>query len=488
MNQYKKSTGVIPEIAPTRDYDYEVACGAINDKKTYPKEFEINDRYLGFLKDQEYFNCCVGCVMSSLAEIFELIEQYGDLETIPKEEWEKIISDRDSVEFSEFWAYGALRTDYDGEGMFVSDAVKNWSEKGILPSKFFNLREEVPDILEEVKKFPNLYEVAKNYKTKSYVSLNYALEEKKDLAIKEALTKYKHGLLGVSDKYFGGSHCIMVVGWNDNTNKYKIKNSWGNDWGDEHGVGEIPKHKLNDVYLVLDKELQIPFKDVQKTDWFYKAVKNMFFANLMKGVDDIHFEPTRNITRAEMAALIHRIVIMVEERINLLIKVAKEKGALSRDFEISSLLVENRDLPFTDIDSKAWYYNDIKAIYSLSLIKGVSDTLFAPEDNLTRAELATLCVRLYSLIVNRFNDVLKNSNGKKLKNDNINNIKEFADVSKDSWYYDYVKTCCGLELMNGTGDNVFEPEEKTTRAEVATILNRLMKYIDKKSNETRSLL
>lgn len=488
MSEIKKRNGVLPEVEKIRNYDYETACGAVKATKEFPEEFEINQRYLGVLKNQEQYNCCVGCVMSSLAEVFEMIEEYGDLEAIPEDQWKKIFN-RPEIEFSEFWGYAALRTDaYEQEGMFVSDALENWGKKGMVPTKYFDIKAEVPDIIREVEKFPELYDKAKLHKPKSYVSLNYAIADKKDQCIKEALTKYKHGLLGVSDRYFGGSHCITVVGWNDKTNKYKIKNSWGNDWGDEHGVGEIPKSKLNAVYLVLDEELQPPFEDVNKTDWFYKAIKNMYFANLMKGVDNTHFEPTRNIIRAEMAALIHRIVVMVEERVNLLIKVAKEKGTLSRDFKIPSLLVENRNLPFTDIDSKAWYYEDIKAIYSLNLIKGVSDTLFAPEDNLTRAELATLCIRLYFLIVNRFNDILKNSNGKKLKNDDISNTKEFTDVAKDSWYYDYVKACCGLELMNGTGDNAFEPEENTIRAEVATILNRLTKYIDEKSNETRSLL
>ena len=44
-----------------------------------------------------------------------------------------------NVEFSEGWAYGALREGYFGEGMYTSDAIKNWSKKGIVPKKFFNI-------------------------------------------------------------------------------------------------------------------------------------------------------------------------------------------------------------------------------------------------------------------------------------------------------------------------------------------------------------
>ena len=84
-----------------------------------------------------------------------------------------------------------------------------------------------------VKNFPELAEKANPYKIKSYFSLSYSDAEDKDLAIKDALTRYGVGLVGVSNKYFGGSHCIMVVGWNDKTDSYKIKNSWGDLWGDK---------------------------------------------------------------------------------------------------------------------------------------------------------------------------------------------------------------------------------------------------------------
>ena len=68
----------------------------------------------------------------------------------------------------------------------------------------------------------------------------------------------KHGLMATSSDYFGGNHCIMIVGWNDKTNCYKIKNSWGRFWGDSNGVAEVPKHEINYVYSVLDEELKIP--------------------------------------------------------------------------------------------------------------------------------------------------------------------------------------------------------------------------------------
>ena len=98
-------------------------------------------------------------------------------------------------------------------------------------------------------------------------------KEKRDLAIKDFLMTHGYGILAVSDTYFREPHCIMIVGWNDKTDCYKIKNSWGKSWGDNYGVKEIPKNAINRAYGVLDTEVAPPFKDITKDDWFYKAVK-----------------------------------------------------------------------------------------------------------------------------------------------------------------------------------------------------------------------
>ena len=165
---------------------------------------------------------------------------------------------------------------------------------------------------------------------------------------------------------------------------------------------------------------------------------------------------------------------------------AKEKGSLSKDFLVPSLFSGNREIPFKDVSPTAWYYEDIKAIYSLNLIKGMTETEFEPEENLTRAELATLCVRIHNLIRNIFNDILTNNGKRVLSMVDCIEGKEFQDVAKEDWYYKNVKDCYQLGLMNGVNDENFAPEENTTRAEVATILNRLTKEIDQTSNETRS--
>ena len=48
------------------------------------------------------------------------------------------------------------------------------------------------------------------------------------------------------------------------------------------------------------------------------------------------------------------------------------------------------DLPFTDVSTSAWYYNDVKSAYDTGLINGMDATTFAPESNMTYAQAIKL--------------------------------------------------------------------------------------------------
>lgn len=501
MDEIKKKYGVLPEVEPMRLYDYEIACGSsrsldINIQE-FPEEYIIDIKKMGVLKDQGTVGCCVGCVMSSLAEVFKLIEDYGD--DIPDEIWEELLSNHFvGYEFSEGWAYGGLReTSETYWGMYPSRALEQWRKKGQILKKYFDVLKEMPYMLDSVMQFPELIKKASPYRIKSYTSINYSSQEKKDRCIKEALMQNGYGLLAVSPTYFGESHCIMIVGWNDKNNTYKVKNSWGEFWGDEYGVGEIPKHDISGVYVVYDEEIQPPFIDVQENDWFAKDVKNMYFAGLMTGVSETNFEPVRATTRGEASALISRVIKMVEERLNLLKKVAQEKKVLNFKVDTHILPTSYKSLPFIDINEEDWYYNDIQILYSLGLVNGVTDREFKPNNNITRAQMATLITRICELIDNKIKDVLnaceRSSYISKLQ-DNITGIDKlvFTDVVtedwEERWYTKYILKTCQLGIMQGVSETLFEPERNITRAEMAAVLNRLSKFIDKRIQFTNEIL
>ena len=158
--------------------------------------------------------------------------------------------------------------------------------------------------------FPEFDEIAKKHRISGFVKLN------KDAEIKDALTKYQYGLVAVAHEYFGESHCIQLTGWNDKTNCYKFKNSWGADYRD-NGFGELPKKEVDAVYLPILDDIKLPFVDVPEDAWYFKYVKNMHFNGYMQGTSDTTFEPDKPMTRAEVTTLIYRVLKSVDERFDI---------------------------------------------------------------------------------------------------------------------------------------------------------------------------
>ena len=300
------NTGVQREyVSHIRDYDYEAVCGAVG--SSYPEEYEIPRENTGTLKNQYDVGACVAEVISQISEHW-----YSSQLNEP-------------LEMSEGFIYGTLRKeDSTGYGMIVSTALDLWKSIGTLPKKYFDVLKEMPEMRDAIKKFPEFYDIASKYKLSGYVSLNYN-STKKDAAIKDALTKYKYGLVAVSDKGFpGGGHCIMLTGWDDKKDTYKFKNSWGEGYGDK-GFWEISKSKVNAVYLPLFEEIVLPFTDVSKDAWYYNDVKAMFFSGMIKGTSETTFDPDKPLTRAEACALFNRINNETDKRFDIMNKVVAEK-------------------------------------------------------------------------------------------------------------------------------------------------------------------
>lgn len=295
----ERATGAMEEVLPQiRNYDYEMVCGAVEkEASNFPLKYEIPKENTGTLKDQGSVGACVAEVICQIAQ----------------ELWKRELGEDE--EFSEGYAYGTLRqpnaTHY---GLFCNQAMQKWMEIGTAPKKYFDMLVEMPELKKMIEKFPNLAEVAAKYKISGYVSFKYAYngKEQRDKAIKDALMKYNYGLVGISNKYFRESHCIQIVGWDDEKNTYRFKNSWGEEYGEE-GYGDLPKDELNECFLPLLEEIKLPFKDVSEDDWYYKYVKHVYFSGLMKGTSEDTFEPNKPLTRAEAATLIYNLAKAMDE-------------------------------------------------------------------------------------------------------------------------------------------------------------------------------
>jgi len=162
----------------------------------------------------------------------------------------------------------------------------------------------------------------------------------------------------------------------------------------------------------------------------------------MFGDDNGNLRPHDYLTRAEAASILVRTQLLDFEH---------GIRRLPPDMTILN--------SFIDVRSEHWFYYYIAWAHNAGFVQGF-DGSFRPNDPITREELAVMIVRLGDT------DSLLSSNS----------FPDMGDVS--SWAISYVNIAYQRGLFIGDHDNNFRPKENVTRAEAATVVNRLLKRID----------
>lgn len=121
-------------------------------------------------------------------------------------------------------------------------------------------------------------------------------------------------------------------------------------------------------------------------------------------------------------------------------------------------VVESVFLPFDDVSRVSPYYQQIEHLYEEHIMNGVSATLFAPGEELTRAQFATLLSRLHRYDPTEAS--VETHTGDSL----------YTDVPTDSWYAPYVRWATESGYMSGVEDGRFAPDEPISREQMYTIL------------------
>ncbi|KRF03794.1 hypothetical protein ASG89_03290 [Paenibacillus sp. Soil766] len=111
-----------------------------------------------------------------------------------------------------------------------------------------------------------------------------------------------------------------------------------------------------------------------------------------------------------------------------------------------------------------WSRDDVSLLANKLVIDGMTDTTFAPDLSITRAEFAALAVRSLGLILN------------------ITTTATFSDVEASDWYATTVATAAKAGIIEGYEDGSFKPNAQITREELAAMIVRTMNYAGLKSN------
>ena len=157
------------------------------------------------------------------------------------------------------------------------------------------------------------------------------------------------------------------------------------------------------------------------------------------GYTDGTFGPSRSMTRAEAAAIFARLL-------------AEKNG------DTISTAANTR---FTDIPAHAWYSGYAKYLNNNGVTYGKSKIIFAPNDAITRAEFTTLAVRFFDVYGDGDAEIMEQ-------------YKDFNDVSDGYWAAAYIRAAAKHGWINGYGDGSFRADDEINRAEVVTIVNRLL--------------
>ena len=118
---------------------------------------------------------------------------------------------------------------------------------------------------------------------------------------------------------------------------------------------------------------------------------------------------------------------------------------------------------FSDIKDGAWCCRAVSTLTNMGIIKGYTDGTFRPNADITRAELATIIARFAKLDVN---------------------TKTFSDIN-GHWAQKSIELAAGNGWINGYTDGTFCPNKSIIRAETFAMINRVL---DRQTESVSDLL
>lgn len=203
--------------------------------------------------------------------------------------------------------------------------------------------------------------------------------------------------------------------------------------GDGTYTFKMPASKVT-VKATFTKDLvTLPFIDVHPGDWFYDPVCYVYSQGLMTGTSATTFEPNTSLSRAMLVAVLHRL--------------EGSPQASAGDF--------------IDVADGDWYAQAVNWAASVGVVNGMGDGTFQPNAAITREQMAAI-LRNYAAY-------------KGLDVSASGDLSTFTDAASVSdWAKESIQWAVGSGLLGGYEDGTLRPQGTTTRAEVASVLQRAL--------------
>jgi len=179
--------------------------------------------------------------------------------------------------------------------------------------------------------------------------------------------------------------------------------------------------------------------------WAKDDIYSLVEKGIIGGMTATEFKPEEKITRAQFAKLLVK-ALNIE---------VKKDAALS----------------FSDVPAGAWYHDCVAVAVSTGLITGYSDSIFAPDNNITREQMAVILSRALKM----------KSPAMEIGANTGQAIDKFADKGDISpWAREGIAPAVSGGVVSGVSADTFAPKTFVTRAQAAVMVLRLYRQVDSK--------
>ncbi len=241
--------------------------------------------------------------------------------------------------------------------------------------------------------------------------------------------------------YYGGDNARKQYLFAVSGNESLLNASWVCD------ADALPDHKYDDDYdafcnncgeerTTLNDTSKL-FNDVKNSAWYRGYVDYCVAYGIFTGTTKKTFSPDDNITRAQFVQVLANITGV-------------------------DTSYKKVDTEFSDVPSGKWYTVAVKWASENGVVSGVGNGRFAPNDNVTREQM---CVMLTNYA--KFKGITLEAVEAKENFNDDNKISKWAKAA--------VYTCQMADIVNGKGENMFDPQGTGTRAQASVIFAKFHK-------------
>ena len=142
--------------------------------------------------------------------------------------------------------------------------------------------------------------------------------------------------------------------------------------------------------------------------------------------------------------------------------IGKFSGSLEKTFDIIN------SLPFSDVNTKSWYFGTVYEVYKNSLMTGTTSTTFSPDSPMTRGMVATVLYRMAGA-------------------PNVAYKNIFDDVNKSDYYAQAITWAYNNKIISGYSKGKFGPNDNVTREQMAVMLCNYARFKGQKVDSVKDL-